>query len=358
MSKLLKSSAILGILLILQSCAIIPQNKYLKEQIARPASINEYYNYNKEKPYNSAKESLVIDKKYYEHKLLEMETDYGKVDIDFYKLKEPSEDLIFIFPILGGKSIIEGYFAKYFAEHGYNTAIVHRDKDFKKPEMFDQLENVFKRNVIRDRIAIDYFEKEHGVKNFGSFGISRGAINASITAGVDPRLKYNIFALGGSNLVGVFKNSDVRGVKKYREKVEKYKKITSQEFYNYLESEIFTEPKNFTKYINPDNTMLFLSLFDKAVPLKYGLKFRRELKLPKTVFLASGHYTSILYTQYLKLLPPLDDFCLFPLDFIETVSLDFYDEKFKNKTINYKYIPYMLIQAPVNVVSRVFWYLF
>ena len=84
MSKLLKSSAILGILLILQSCAIIPQNKYLKEQIARPASINEYYNYNKEKPYNSAKESLVIDKKYYEHKLLEMETDYGKVDIDFY----------------------------------------------------------------------------------------------------------------------------------------------------------------------------------------------------------------------------------------------------------------------------------
>jgi len=45
------------------------------------------------------------------------------------------------------------------------------------------------KNVVRDRMAIDFFEQRLGKKEFGTLGISRGAINVAVTAGVDETAK-------------------------------------------------------------------------------------------------------------------------------------------------------------------------
>jgi len=340
------------------ACAVIPRDLDYAGPQPRPDSILDYYAYDAAEPYNSVAEQLVTEKEHYVHKRILLGTDYGGMTIEYYQRRELTENLIFVFPILGGKNSVEGYFAKYFANHGFNTAIVHRDRDFKRPELFDEIEQIFRRNVIRDRIAMDYFERVEGIWHFGSFGISRGAINAALTAGVDARLTHNVLAMGGSHLVEVFRRSDVGGIRKYRDRVMEEKKITADQFYAAMEREVRTDPKNLAQYIDAKDTLMFLSVFDKSVPFRYGLQLRSELGTPKTVFLVSGHATSLLYTGFLNFLPPGETLSIFPFDFVESESLRFYNDVFKTGRIDFWHLPFIILQLPFEFLGRLYFTIF
>jgi len=338
----------------LSACVALPRDFHNPPPASRPEPVLNYYRYDQNKSFQSITEQIVTRKDEYVHKRILIDTPQGQTTIEYYQRHEQDDRLIFVFPVLGGQLSIEGYFASYFAKHGFDTAIVHRDQDFKRPERFGDLEEIFRKSVIRDRIAIDFFEQNYAKKQFGSFGISRGAMNAAITAGVDSRLKYNVLALGGSHLVEVFKKSDVHGIKKYRDQVLETNGITEEQFYEALEESIITEPKNYARFLNPKNTLMFLSIFDKAVPFKYGLKLREEAGTPQTIFLFAGHYTALLFTQFVKLLPPWEEFCIFPFDFVESQSLDFYNNSFDTGRIDIWHFPFKLVQLP----GKLFGYLY
>lgn len=335
----------------LSSCAFVPLNPHYEGPPARPAEIETYYS--KGASFKSVKEEDLKLTKQYTHKKIDIDTEFGPISIDYFKLRKQNDSLIFVLPVLGGRNIIADYFARYFAKHGFDTAIVNRSNDFKDPEKFDQIEEVFRRNIVRDRIAIDFFEQKYQKKRFGTFGISRGAINAAMTAGVDPRLKYNVLAMGGTDLVGLLRDSKQKGVKKFRNKVIKSKGITKQEFYENLRARVRTDPTYLAKYMDARDTLMFLSVFDNAVPFKYGEKLRQEIGKPRTVYLAAGHYTSILYTQYAKLLMPWERICLFPTDYIESEALAFYKQRFKRKNTFFQTLPYRILQLPFNLVGGV-----
>ncbi len=340
-----------------EGCAILPAAPGYPGPIPRPPILDEYYGYNKAHPYDTFTEELITSRRAYRHKRVRIETAYGQIVVDFYQRPQASKELVFVFPVLGGENIIEGYFAKYFAEHGFDSAIVHRDKDFKKPEEFDRIEENFRRNVVRDRISMDFFEREYGKRAFGSFGISRGAINAAVTAGVDPRLRHNVLAMGGSHLLEIFRHTDVPGVARYRDRVMRYKHITAEGFYDYLRDNVKTDPKHVAHFIDARHTLMFLSVFDHAVPFKYGMRLRRAIGRPKTIFILSGHYTSILYTQFVKLLPPSDTFCIFPFDFVESQAVRFYNASFETHRIDLVHLPFTVLQLPVQLIGQLY-YLF
>lgn len=332
--------------LMFTGCFAIPANPNYQGPPPRPASLDEYYQANSE--FSGYYEKIVLLGKTYSQKEVHVETSAGEIVVDYYQRPEKSKELIFIFPILGGKYMFESYFARYFARHGYDTAIIHRDKDFKNPDQFDHIEDLFRRNIVRDRIAMSFFESVYGKEKFGSFGISRGAINAAMTAGVDPRLKYNVLAMGGSDLLGIFKHTNVRGVNAYREKVQAAKGITKQQFFEFIEKTVKSDPKNLARYIDADNTLMILSLFDKSVPIEYGMRMRAEIGTPRTVFLTSGHVTSLLYTQFLEVLPP----------YIETEALDFYDRSFERNSWDVTSLPFQILQLPVGIVSYLYFAVF
>jgi hypothetical protein len=337
---------------ICSGCVSIPLPGSYAGPEARPLDLSEYY-----KVENSFTESSVTERgrhDSYSIKRIELNTAYGPVTIDYFQRPTPSDSLIFVFPILGGKNIIEKHFADYFAQRGIETAIVHRSNEFKKPENYWKIEEVFRKNVLRDRLAIDYFEQQHGKKKFGTFGISRGAINASVTAGVDKRLQYNVFALGGADLINVFRDSQERGIKKYRRKVLNSQKINEEQFYRYLRENLKTDPKFVAGHIDARNTLMFLSVFDSSVPFEYGLQLRARIGNPKTIFLLSGHYTALAYTQFVRMVPPTNDYCVFPLDYVESESLAFYQEKFENDGWQFRHYAIRVLQAPFQFVSDLF----
>jgi hypothetical protein len=347
-----KISTFVLIISLISGCAFYPQSPSYKGPPDRPATVDQYYD--RGRSFGNSVEQILSHDNKYTLKRIFIDSDAGPLKIDYWALNKPSQDLIFVFPLLGGKNIIADYFAEYFAEQGYDTAVVHRVNDFKDPASFDNLEGILRKTLIRDRIAIDFFEQKYDKKNFGSFGISRGAINVAMTAGVDPRLKFNVMAMGGTELVNLFKRSDQGGIAKYTKKVMDAKNITRDQFYEELDKNIKTDPKYFAQFIDARNSLLFLSVFDKTVPIKYGERLRKQIGNPRTIYIAAGHYTSILFTQYVKLLLPLHSFCLFPSDYIETESLAFFNEKFQRRSGTMRLIPYRILQLPFEIIGRIF----
>jgi hypothetical protein len=196
---------------------------------------------------------------------------------------------------------------------------------------------------------MDFFEREYGKKEFGSFGISRGAINAAMTAGVDPRLKYNVLAMGGTDLVALLRHSKQNGVKKYRNKVIDALGISKDEFYEQLRERIKTDPRYLARYMDARNTLLMLGVFDSTVPFKYGQQLREDIGGPPTVYLAADHFTGLLFTQIASIAMPGEQTIL-PVDYLEREGLAFYRKAFKKKS-SWWMFPFRLLQAPFSLVG-------
>jgi len=341
----------LVICLLCSGCLIVPQGVSYPGPTARPATLAKYYE--RSLSYLSFSDKILKSNKRFTWRRIRLESIYGPINIDYFQRPSLSKHIVLVFPILGGKNTIENYFAQYFAENGFDTAIIHRSNAFKKPENFLQIEDVLRVTLIRDRIALDFFEEVLAKKNFGSFGLSRGAINAAMLAGVDERLKYNVLIMGASNLVEVFRNSTQPGLQKFRKKVQELHNFTEAQFFDHLEKTVVTDPKAVAQYIDSRHTLMFLSVFDTTVPFAYGLELRREIGYPETVFLLSNHYTGLMYTRFLREVVPYDDLWLLPLDYVEGESLSFFERHFgRTRKLRFREIPIRIIRFPFSLIGR------
>lgn len=302
--------------------------------------------------YSSYREEIEATTPKYTIKHIIMESYAGPIVIDYFQTPKQSDALVFVFPVLGGKNFIERHMAKYFAEAGFDTAIVNRSNEFKDPTKFDQLEELLRLNVVRDRLALDFFQNEYGKARFGTFGISRGAINVALTAGVDDRLKYNVLVMGGTDLVDLFRDSNQPRITKYIQMVSEQNGFSQEQFFKTLRKQLRTDPKNTARYLDGRKTLLILGIFDRTVPFRYGLKLRKQIGRPETVFLLADHYVGVLYSQTVCVVPPSKDGPgLFPFPYVEQEALNFYDRHF-NDEINWTIVPYRILQAPVNLIAE------
>lgn len=337
---------------IFTGCYSVRLNPEYAAPPPRPPEIEAYYS--KGESYRKYTSEVVSKKDGFTINRYTIVSDLAPITVDYYQRPEKSDRLILVFPVLGGKNIIAEYFARYFARKGFDTAIVHRNNAFKNPANFDRLEEIFREDIIRDRIVLDFFEGELGKREFGSFGISRGGINVAMTAGVDARLKHNVITLGGTDIVQLFRNSSQGRLQKYTDSVLLEKKIDHDQFYRLLEERIKTDPKNLAKYMDARDTLMILGLFDTTVPFKYGQQLRAQIGNPKTVYLFADHFVGLLYTQFLHLLVPVMDHTVIPLDYIETEALDFYVRSFGIDPNGSKSWFFRGLLAPIDLVGQVF----
>jgi hypothetical protein len=308
----------------------------------RPAYLESYYN--KKDSYKSFTNHRVQPARHYTVRRILLKTDTSEFSLDYYQIRgATSKELILVFPVLGGKPIIENYLADYLARKGYETAIIHRNDEFKDPNYFDNLEEIFRNNIVKDRIALDFFEKEYGKKVFGGIGMSRGAINLATLAGIDKRLKYNVYILGATDLASVFKDTDQGRIESYVRKVTAIKGINNDKFKDLFHRKIITEPSSYARYLDPKNSLLFLALFDKTVPFKHGVRLRKQIGNPETIFLFAEHFTTVAYTRILNLMP---------FDYIEGETVRFFDKSFGRPKRWWHLLGVRIVQAPLNWVAQ------
>lgn len=345
----MRLALLLSLAVTLSGCFRVSGDAWYAGPPERPEAMEAYY-----KPassYGNFREEIVQTTDTYTLKHITIESYAGPILVDYFQGKEKSDSLILVFPVLGGRNFIEKHIARYMVESGFDAAIINRSNEFKDPTKFDELEEVFRLNVIRDRLALDFFEGELGKKRFGTFGISRGAINVALTAGIDERLKYNVLVLGGTDLVHLFRDSSQPRIARYVETVMSNKGFTRDQFFEALRQKIKTDPKNTAQYLNGGNTLLILGIFDRTVPFTYGLKLRDQIGRPDTIFLLADHYVGLLYTQTVSILPPSKEKRgLFPFPYIEEEAVTFYDRSF-NDSWNWRVLPYRIVQTPLNLIA-------
>ena len=284
-----------------------------QKQVSRPPEVVDYYSYRREKITPSSEEKTEENEKYTTTRIkfkssMHTTDKNDTTTVDYYDSKfNGKTPLIIISPILGGSNTESKIFAKYFAERGFSCAIVHRPED-RFPEIkedednsnyMSDLENITKQSIIDTRRTIDLLENLPDIdsEKIGSFGISMGAIKNSILAGVDSRLKVNVFVMGGADMEYILSHSKEEKVIEEVEHASKY--VGKDKFFEDLHEKLISDPKNFAQYIDDSNTLMYISLFDTVVPVESQKKLKNIIGNPSVSYLLSGHYSAILY-----ILPP------------------------------------------------------
>ncbi len=331
-------------------CYVLPLNSAYTGPPERPQSLLDTYRHSSQ--YTKSEDQVLQTEDEYTIRRITLDTEAGETKIDFYQGPEKRDEIIFVFPVLGGRPILSRHFASYFARRGFDTAIVHRSNEFKKPENFRILEELFHKGVLRDRIAIDYFEKEEGKSKFGTFGMSRGGINVAITAGIDERLEYNFIAMAGADLPEIFMHSNERRLQRYVKRISLQEEMTREEVFDHLKREIRTDPKYFAPYIDASKAMMVLGLCDNTVPFRHGQLLRNLIGKPRTIYSFLGHKTTVLFTQVVEIVPPFEDFCMLPPAYIESEAILFFRKAFNKGPFPWQIVPWKILQLPFNIIFQ------
>ncbi len=272
-----------------------------------PETIKSQYTYS---PYQGPySETLVRENKFYAIKQIEFFSikniipSAGHITMDYYAAKgQGKKPLVMVLPILGGSNKVAELFAAWFAKNGMAALIVHRHKAYKKIKEIDTMDAVLRQIVFDHMQVLDWVEtrKELDVSNIGVFGVSMGGIKAALVSSLDRRIKVSVFVLAGGDIPYILSHSTDKGVRKRRERYLQKNGLSREQFYIGLKNNITCDPLHYAPYIDAENSLMVLALFDSVVPFSKGWQLREKIGTPETIYLLGGHYSSIIYVPYIK----------------------------------------------------------
>jgi pimeloyl-ACP methyl ester carboxylesterase len=223
--------------------------------------------------------------------------------IDYYDLKgDGKKPVILVLPILGGGNAVEDSFARYFVQHGFSAALVHRQKQNDLVDGLASIDANLRQIVFDHRQAIDWIETrdELDASRIGVFGISMGAIKGALISALDERVGASVLALAGGNIPYLLTYSNEPGIARRRDEYLTEHQLTVEDLQEELTRKITCDPIHFAEYIDAGKVLMVLALFDETVPFEQGRELKEKMGGPETIYLLSGHYTSILFKNYIK----------------------------------------------------------
>ncbi len=216
-------------------------------------------------------------------------------------------------PILGRLLFLpdlffERRFARFFASHGFATALIERPFfEFNPSDGLEQIQNYLDESVERSQKVLDHLcrEREVDPERIGSFGISFGGVVNTLWAASDPRFRAHVFTLVGGNLPEILVTSRDPLVRSYMKPI--IEAITKgggnhseEELKISLRKAFRVDPLDVAHLIPREKVLLLLGLFDRVIRPEYGRALREKMGNPETLFLPLGHYTTLLAEPILR----------------------------------------------------------
>ncbi len=301
-----KYLAIFLLVSISAGCVYYPMDPDYKGPLPLSEAIKKEYEYQK---FTGDYQVDILEKKEeYTIKQIEFASSHNilpishNVTIDYYDIDEKKSPVIMVLPILGGSNKIAKSFADYFARHGYAAVIVHRQKEYKKLEQINKLDETLRQIVFDHKQAIDWImaQKNLDAEKIGVFGVSMGGIKSSLVSALDNRISAGVMALTGGDLPYILTYSREKGIIKRRKKIMNKKNMTLDEFHRKLQKTVKCDPINYAEYLDARKVLMVLARFDKIVPFQKGKELRDKIGKPETIVLFSGHYTAITFILNVK----------------------------------------------------------
>ena len=294
------SVCVLSMACFLSSCIVVPRDRAYVGPRPREDALQTIYTYAQDA--NAPQRTPIKEKRSYLLERIDLHPGTGQnVSFDFYQPRGSGPfPAVLMLPISGGVDIcIEG-FARYFAKRGWCCAVLYaRDFQVDQAQEAHEVEAYLQQIVVDCRRVLDFLSDQPTVdaERLGCLGVSLGAIQASLVAGIDPRIRCTVLALGGGSLADVSVSSWEPKLKRGMRQWEK-RGVTKAQVHEALQKVIQTDPLYLAPYLDARRTLLFLALFDRAVPRYTGEQLRRVLGKPQTVYFLSGHYGAFLYMAY------------------------------------------------------------
>jgi hypothetical protein len=270
----------------------------------RSAELLEYYSYPKQKI--EAKVEKIGEKKRYAVRRIEFPSALNvfgteNIKIDYYVQKKAGKfPTILVLPVANGVDFCAKGFARHFASNGLNCAIVHnRHVDIEDIGTAEQVEDYLRQTVLDSRQILDYLieRKEVDSKRLGCLGMSLGGIRASIVSGVDERLKCSVIGLAGGSMADIAFLSKLKEVKEYMRGLVEMG-ISQETIHDEVSEKIVTDPLKLAEYMDARETLMYVAMFDRVIHRKCGDKLWEAAGKPESVYIFSGHFTSLLYLPY------------------------------------------------------------
>jgi dienelactone hydrolase len=229
--------------------------------------------------------------------------------IERFQNADPDTPGIVVLPIFGGGYKVARYFAKYFANHGYSTYVVHREDKYKE-DVCSNADASAVNMVLRQKQSIDWIISRD--VPLGVFGVSAGGMKATMLAALDKRIKAVVIALAGADIALICAESEEGRIVDEREVLMAERDLSLDEFRDYVAQNTEMKLADYAAYIAPGKVLQFIAARDQTVPTEAQWKLHAALGKPRMHKIQAGHRTSLLYLPYIR-----------------SKSLKFFDEQLK-----------------------------
>jgi dienelactone hydrolase len=220
----------------------------------------------------------------------------GTIGFDYYDVDgEQRTPVIVVLPIFNGQPIVTRYFAKYFANQGWAAVVVDRGHD--PLSDVEEPDPVIRANLTEYRRVLDWIDQQPELDSgrIGLFGISFGAMDAVMLNAVDDRIDALVAAMAGGDLAYLMLNTSYRRVARKVDVMLEESGLTRDDLYDSLEKRIPTDPLTLAPYVDAERVLLIMTRGDDIVPFEAQEKLRESLGEPETLYLPTGHRSSIVF---------------------------------------------------------------
>lgn len=222
------------------------------------------------------------------------------VPFEYYDVDGDAQTpVIVLLPIFNGKPIVTRYFARYFASRGW--AAVHLSRDTDPLEHLDSPEQGIRENLRDYRRVLDWIgqQQEFDPERIGLFGISLGAMDAVMLTALDERIDALVAAMAGGNIADLAVSTSYRPIARTVEDLMDERGMSREAFELALDAKIKTDPLTLAPYVDAERTLLILTRTDAIVPYRTQEALRSQLGAPESLFLPTGHRTSVFYFPFM-----------------------------------------------------------
>lgn len=203
--------------------------------------------------------------------------------------------LVLLLPILAGGEELLDSVAQRMLDHGFDVAFCARvGSALRPPQRGPELDDLFRRTVLHQRILLRWLRHADGVAPSGWFalGMSMGGMVATVLAALEPDLDGVTICLAGGDMGGMMGRSSEGRVRKWLA----WRRATDGVGDDHLAWEVrqylHHEPLAFAGSV-PTGKVLFVSArFDTVVPRRHQDLLWEALGRPARLDVALGHYTA------------------------------------------------------------------
>lgn len=223
------------------------------------------------------------------------------IDFEYYDVDgDDRKPVVVLLPIFNGQLSITRFFARYFANQGWSAIVIVRGRD--ALDGLTSADETLRANVDDYRRVLDWAERQPEIDpaRIGLLGISFGAIDAVVLTALDDRIDALVTLMGGGDLSYIMMNTHYRRVARSVDEWAASEGMTRETLREAFAARMTTDPLDLARYIDAERVLMVLARTDEIVPFEAQEALRESMGEPETLYLPTGHRSSIFYFPALR----------------------------------------------------------